>query len=78
MQMESTAVQKSLTEEEIANLLQVKKSTIYNRTHIGFILHTKPGNRVRFREEDISSWPAKRSVKGRSQRPKHRNLNNRP
>jgi len=57
-----------LTPEQIAELLGVKQSTIYQWTHQGFIPHVKVGRLVRFREADIEKWLEKRSAKGRSTR----------
>lgn len=65
---EETTMQKLMTPDEIAEMLSVKKSTIYNWTHIGFIPHVKIGRHVRFREADILKWLKKKSVKGRNQR----------
>lgn len=59
-------LQKLMTVEEVSDLLSVKKSTIYQWTHIGFIPHIKLGNKVRFRESDIEAWLEKRAVKGRT------------
>ena len=44
---EETEIQKLLTPDEVAELLSVKKSTIYQWTHEGFIPHVKLGQKVR-------------------------------
>ena len=44
---------KLLSPGEIADLLGVKKSTIYSWTHQDFIPHVKLGNLLRFKEKDI-------------------------
>jgi excisionase family DNA binding protein len=54
-----------LTPDEIAELLGVKKSTIYQWTHQGFIPHVKLGRSLRFREAAIEKWVEKRSEAGR-------------
>jgi excisionase family DNA binding protein len=59
---------KLLTVEELADILSVKESTIYQWTHQGFIPHTKLGRLVRFRESDVIKWLAKRSRPGRRTR----------
>lgn len=45
-----------LTVQQVAELLQVKLSTIYKWTHEGSIPHLKLGRLVRFREDDILEW----------------------
>ena len=59
---------KLLSPGEIADLLGVKKSTIYSWTHQDFIPHVKLGNLLRFKEKDILVWIEKRSIKGRRKR----------
>jgi excisionase family DNA binding protein len=54
-----------LTPTEIADLLGVKTSTVYQWTHQGFIPHVKLGRLVRFREQAVSEWVDKRSEAGR-------------
>lgn len=56
-------MEKLLTAEEIAELLQVKVSTIRDWTHTNFIPHIKFGRLVRFKESDINEWLEERSVK---------------
>jgi len=58
-------MQKLLTAEEMAEVLQVKLSTIYKWTHEGFVPHLKLGKFVRFRESEVLAWLEKRSEKGR-------------
>jgi len=57
-----------LTADEIALLLGVKKSTIYQWTHQDFIPHVKLRNLVRFKEDDVMAWIDKLSTKGRRKR----------
>ena len=61
-------MQKLLTAEEMAEVLQVKLSTIYKWTHEGFVPHVKLGKLVRFRESEVLAWLEKRSEKGRVKR----------
>ena len=56
---------KLLTVSQIAALLEVKESTIYQWTHQGFIPHVKIKNLVRFRENAVSKWLEKMMTKGR-------------
>ncbi len=55
-----------LSPAEVAELLGVKKSTVYQWTHQGFIPHVKLGRLVRFREAEIMAWVEKRSIVGRN------------
>ena len=57
---------KLLTPAEVAELLGVRESTIYQWTHQGFIPHVKLGRFVRFREADIARWLDERSENGRA------------
>ena len=47
---------KLLTVEEIAQLLGVPKSWIYDRTRRGAIPHRKLGKYIRFDPETIQKW----------------------
>ncbi len=55
-----------LTVEQMADLLQVKKSTLYSWTHLGWIPHVKVGRLVRFRREAVEAWLKSREVNGRA------------
>jgi len=57
---------KLLTPDEVAELLSVQKSTIYQWTHQGFIPHIKLGKFVRFKEKDVMEWMEKLNIIGRS------------
>jgi len=57
---------KLLTTEEVAGLLCVQQSTIYQWIHQGFIPHVKIGKLVRFRSMDIEKWVNKNVRKGRN------------
>ena len=56
---------KLLTPAEVADLLGVRESTIYQWTHQGFIPHVKLGRFVRFRLTVIEKWIEKRFKAGR-------------
>jgi len=56
---------KLLTPQEVADLLSVRKSTIYQWTHQGFIPHVKLGKIVRFKEDKVMEWVEKKSDRGR-------------
>ena len=53
---------KLLTIDELAEVLTVKKSTIYQWVHLGLIPHMKVGRLLRFREEDIQKWLISKQV----------------
>ncbi|MCP4650470.1 MAG: helix-turn-helix domain-containing protein [PVC group bacterium] len=59
---------KLLTPQEMADMLGVQKSTIYQWTHQGFIPYVKLGNLVRFRESAVNKWIEKREIKGKRSR----------
>ena len=58
-----------LTPEQIAEYIGVKKSTIYQWTHIGYIPDIKIGRFVRFKENDVIKWLETKSINGRSRKP---------
>lgn len=55
-------MEKLLTIDELAKVLSVKKSTIYQWVHLGLIPHIKVGRLLRFKEENIEKWLASRQV----------------
>jgi len=59
-------VEKLLTVEQLSELIQISRSTLYEWTHAGFIPHYKFPNGVRFKEKDIDDWLKKRLRKSRS------------
>jgi len=61
-------MQKLLKPQEIADLLGVQLSTIYQWTHEGYIPYIKVGRFVRFRESDVEQWLEKRLNQGRINR----------
>ncbi len=56
---------KLLTVKEIAEYLQVKRSTIYQWTHQNYIPHIKIGNHLRFKLRQVDKWLEKKEVKGK-------------
>lgn len=61
-------MEKLLTSEQLAEMLQVKLSTIYQWTHTGFVPFIKVGRLIRFRESDVVKWLEKRNNPGRLKR----------
>jgi excisionase family DNA binding protein len=59
---------KLLTPQEMARVLGVQPSTIYQWTHQGFIPHVKLGKFVRFKEGDVMNWVEERATDGRRAR----------
>jgi len=59
---------KLLTPDQIAEYLGVRKSTIYQWTHEGYIPYVKLGKFVRFKASRIERWLEKRSTEGRVRR----------
>jgi len=49
-------MEKLLTIEQLAEILQIKKSTIYAWTFAKKIPHLKIGGALRFREREIVKW----------------------
>ena len=58
-------MEKLLKVEQVAELLQVSKRTIYDWTHTSYIPHYKFPNGVRFRESEVDRWLKRRYSKGR-------------
>ena len=59
---------KLLTIDQMAEILGVQKSTLYQWTHTGFIPHIKLGKLVRLQEKDVADWVERRNVRGRLER----------
>ncbi len=59
-------MEKLLTVEQLSELIQISRSTLYEWTHTGFIPHYKFPKGVRFKEAEIDNWLRKRQKKGRS------------
>lgn len=56
---------KLLTPQEVADLLCVQKSTIYQWTHMGYIPHVKLRKFVRFKEDKVMEWLERKAQNGR-------------
>jgi excisionase family DNA binding protein len=52
--------------EETAGLLGVKKSSLYDWIHIGYIPHIKMGKFVRFAKADVLEWFGKVNIRPRN------------
>ena len=66
--MSCNGMSRLLTPEQVADLLGVKKSTIYQWTHQQFIPHIKLGRNVRFDQDQVIEWTRKLSCPGRLKR----------
>ena len=58
-------MKKLLTPQEMADLLSVKKSTIYMWSSQGYIPTVKLGGLLRFNPDEIEVWLKKKAVRGR-------------
>nr|MBN2278290.1 helix-turn-helix domain-containing protein [candidate division Zixibacteria bacterium] len=58
-------MEKLLNPHEIADVLGVQPSTIYQWTHQGYIPYIKIGKFIRFKSTDIEKWVEKKSKGGR-------------
>ena len=58
---------KLLKVAEAAELLQVRKSTIYKWAHYGYIPHIKLGSSLRFDKDSLLKWAKNNGTKGRKQ-----------
>ncbi len=58
-------MEKLLKVEDLCNMLQVSRSTVYEWTHADYIPHYKFPNGVRFRETEVENWLKKRKKVGR-------------
>lgn len=59
-------MEKLLNIKQLSELIQIRRSTLYDWTHIGFIPHYKLLKGVRFKAGEIEDWLKKRQRKGRS------------
>lgn len=59
---------KLMNVKEVAGVLGVQPSTIYQWTCQGYIPHKKLGNLVRFDEDEIRKWLDTKSNRGRTSR----------
>jgi len=58
-------MEKLLKIEQVANLFQVSKRTIYDWMHVGFIPHYKFPKGVRFKLSEVERWLERRKKRGR-------------
>ncbi len=54
-----------LTPEELCAWLGIKRATVYEWTHTGFVPHFKLGGRLRFRRSEIERWMEAKHRPGR-------------
>jgi excisionase family DNA binding protein len=59
------AMKRLLTVDELSDRLQVGKSTVYRWVQCDFVPYFKVGRVVRFDEEAVRSWLAKRTYGGK-------------
>ena len=60
-------MEKLLTAQELSEYLKAKLSTIHKWCHYGYVPYLCLGGSVRFREQSIEGWMAKKERKGRNQ-----------
>jgi len=60
-------MEKLLTIQQLGDILQVSKRTIYDWVHAGFIPCYKFPKGVRFRDTEVEKWLKRRKKKGRCQ-----------
>jgi len=58
-------MEKLLKIEQVADLLQISKRTIYDWTHIDYIPHYKLPKGVRFKLSEVERWLDRRKKRGR-------------
>lgn len=58
-------MEKFINIEQLSDMLQVSKSTIYHWTQAEFIPHYKLPKGIRFRAEEVLDWLKRKKVKGR-------------
>lgn len=58
-------MEKLLKIEQVSDLLQVSKRTIYDWIHVGYIPHYKFPNGILFKSSDIENWLKKRKQRNR-------------
>lgn len=56
------------TPQELADFLQVRLSTVYYWSHIGYIPRVKVGRHLRFKRSSVQAWLEKRERPGRGKR----------
>jgi len=58
-------MEKLLKIEQVADLFQISKRTIYDWTHTDYIPHYKFRKGVRFRPSEVERWLERRKKRGR-------------
>ena len=61
-------IKRLLTIDQVAEVLSVKKSTVYQWVHQELIPYIKLGSLLRFEEQDIEKWIISKKVKPRLNR----------
>lgn len=59
-------MERLLKVQDVCDLLQVSRSTVYEWTHIKYIPHYKFANGVRFKQIEIENWLKRKKIVGRS------------
>ena len=62
-------MERLLTAEQVSDMLQVSKSTVYRWVHYDFIPYIKIGGALRFDEKAVKKWLKARESKGRLRLP---------
>jgi excisionase family DNA binding protein len=60
-------MEKLLTVEQLGELIQISRRTIYEWSHSGFIPHYKLPKGVRFKASEVEKWLNSKKRKGRNQ-----------
>ena len=60
-------MEKLLKVEQVAELLQVSKRTIYDWTHVGYIPYYKFLGGVRFKQSQVERWMQKKFQPGKNE-----------
>ena len=57
---------KLLTPKQLADLLQVRPTTVYKWVHYKYVPHIKLRSLIRFKEKRVEEWLKRRERKGRN------------
>lgn len=61
----NTDIERLLLPQDVAALIGVKLSTVYQWTHLGYIPHVKLGRLIRFKRISIQRWLEQQEMGGR-------------
>jgi len=61
-----TPMEKLLNIDQVCKLFQIRRSTLYDWTHTGYIPHIKFPKGIRFKESVLEKWLGRRVCNGRS------------